>query len=306
MNLADYDLTTLAQLRHGEDQGVNALAGGLLSEMAEAFGCPLHVVPIESEIRTLISVVAPSKELQANGRDVVTVIGRGNEAAARIIATGWLERSGIMEAVKRSFVRPATGGLPECIDYVVLRDGTPNWMLRRQQLALRLSPYRVDTVVLLAGNDTMKLDDHELVRTWYREHGEQLPTRQQFADKHIAPGLRDAGFKVRPLWVESDKGRDHAMAFAEAYPDARTKTVLVAGNAGEAIQGTGQFRNYVGEKLSGFDRDITQLWMMSDSFPIATRADQSKDFYQNPLTGIGNIPRAALNVFRAGLEFASA
>jgi len=293
MDFSDYDLAVLKD----DPSMLYSMADGLLREMAAAFNYNPLVSPTEEDLSSLVHEIGPHKELQKNIQHVKDVLGGPD--TARQICIKWMERSGVLKALSGSFVNPGAG-MPEGIsfDAVIIRDGVANWMLRRLMLALRLDPKTVNRVVLAMGDRLMGSVEHQLVASFIERTGAG-PFVGEFAEIFMVPALKAAGFThiVNPPWLTSD-GDEVCDAVFGNLPELLRGTVLVVGNAPNTIQAAGQLRAAARRVDPSFDADDPQLFMMGDFFPLAYN-DEPSATHQNPISGIGQIVRNALFLYRA-------
>lgn len=267
------------------------LAEGVVRDMAAGIGYAMPDEPTEQTYRELIGYVGPNKELQQN---IGTVQDRlGEDAVSR--AADWVDRSGMLLPVDRSFAHPELR-LPSDIETAVVTGGVARWFLRsanQLQDATSRDGLRVGRALIAAGNRTMKETEHAWVAEYASKEG-ALPTEADFARTYVVPSLAHAGFETELIAVNSGKGSDVARAAAE-YPGALDGSVLVASNAGAAIQNAAQFRAAARavELRPNFDITGDQLYMTSDTIEQA-RHGESAAIGQNPITALGMVARSAL------------
>lgn len=264
------------------NDSVLEIGSGVVPEMARAFGHELAPTPDVDNLGQLIGVVGPAKELQENIGLVQEKLGTDNDAVG--IATDWVERTGLLLPVSRSYMN-AEAELQN-FDMAVITGGVRNWMVRRAE---RLLPEldRVDRVSLVAGNRLMKTTEGPDVR--------EGMTEADFMGSVVRDLLADAGVEVEVVRVDSGMGNEVMDAAAEHI--GASDTILVASNAGAWVQNTGQLRRAARSLHSDFDRDGKQLFVVSDSFPVGTGAE-STSTHQNPFTALGQIARNAQELVR--------
>lgn len=289
MKFSDYDLALIKEA----PTGFYRLGNGVLLEMAISFNCDLGTSPSEEGLSRLIAKVGPHAELQRNIEHVSEVLGPN----AVDIAADWLDRSGVMDAVSGSFLRLGSGTVPEFIDAVVWSGGVANWQLRRLMTTLRLDPTTVGRVVLAMGNRLMGVGEHQLVATYARKT-EKPPREFKFAQTQIVPILEAASFNTELLVVDNSNGDEVYRALFREFPELLRGTILTVGNAPNTIQGAGQLRAIAREARADFDADGQQLFVVGDHFPVARRGED-KATHQNPLSGLGQLARNALFLYRA-------
>lgn len=264
------------------------LANGLLPEVAQAAGFELAPQPEASNLGAFIGKVGPDKELQKNIGVVKEALG--DNATGQI--ADWIDRSGVLFPVERGFVRDTD--LPGRTDALVWGGGVANWMLRRAALAQRFDPETVGRVYLPLGNRKMKPVEHQLVATYAKEHG-RLPTEYEFARAYLLGGLMLAGFTPKPkiIPVGSGNGDKVLETLFAREPQLLDGTVTVVANAPNAIQAAGQLRLAARKSDASFDSTGEQLFMASDSIPLARRGEATKT-HQNPESALGQLIRNAL------------
>ena len=274
-------------------EALYGLADNLLPEIADSIGFSLAERPEVSNISELISVVGPDKELQKNISVVREVLG---EDAKDQIAD-WIERSGIMYPVERGLVSPVA--VPDSVDTVIINGGVANWMLRRTAVVQRLDPEKVGQVVLPIGNRTMANVEHQLVASYEKKFG-QRPTESQFAERYLLGSLALMGFDAQLIAVESGRGNEVLDALVATNPSTLDGTVVVASNAPNAIQAAGELRLAGQRSRANFDSAGEQVFMVSDSFPVARHGEAAKT-HQNPETALGQLFRNAYFLVKNGV-----
>lgn len=268
------------------DLNVHALAGGLLPEIAEAVGFKLAEQPDEQNLEQFIGKVAPEKEFRQNIGIARQALGGGAEEKI----AGWIERSGILSSLERSFIHNSEP--PSRIDTIVWGGGVANWMLRRAAMTQRVDPEKVDRVLLPMGKRRMRPEEHQLVETYGRRTGE-LPTEADFAGTYIRGSLALAGFEVEVIEIDDEDGDSISDSLFRMAPILLEDTLMVVGNAPNTVQAAGQLRMAARRLEDGFDSTGEQLFMTGDSIPLARHGETSKT-YQDPETALGQLIRNAL------------
>lgn len=249
--------------------------------------------PAEKPLRGLVGLLGPDKELQKN-------IGRVKEALgekALEIVIEWEEHSGIMYPVKRAYLKNTP--IPKTKEKIaVINGGTASWMLRRRAQAERLDPKEdVTEIIMAAGKREMSTDEHQLVSTYQRRHG-KLPTEADFLDEYVVGHLRDLGHNTSPVVRADTKNAKEVFdTLVAERPDILSNIVVVIANAPNAIQATGQLRLGARRANTTFDSNGDQLFMDSDSFPLARRGED-KSTHQNPFTALSQLARNALILYQ--------
>ncbi len=270
-----------------------ALGNSVLPEIADRANYQLTDQPDKVNLQGLIAKLGPDKELQKNIGVVREALG--DNATGQI--ADWVERSGIMYPVERSFMKPTA--VPERADTVIINGGVANWMLRRAGVVLRMDPKNVGQVLLPIGNRQMGAAEHQLVQTSERSRG-QRPTEAQFVEQFVVPSLAMAGFDVRLIPVESSRGDEVLDALLATVPSILDGTVIVAANAPNALQAAGELR-LAGQRVRPeFDINGQQVHMVSDSIALARRGEAAKT-HQNPATAVGQLGRNGLYLVMNGI-----
>ncbi len=263
---------------------VYSIGDGVISEMSEAFGHDLTIVPDVDNIGQLIGAVGPAKELQENIGLVQEKLGTSRNSVE--IATDWVDRSGLLLPVARSYMDVEIDADEYNFDIAVITGGVRNWMIRRAE---RLMPEldRVGRVALVAGNRLMKTTEGSDVQ--------EGMTEADFMESVVGGLLSQAGVEVEVVRVDSGVGDEVMNAVAE-HIDA-SDSILIASNAGAWVQNAGQLRRAARSLHQGFDDDSSQLFVVSDSFPLGT-GEEPTATHQNPFTALGQIARNAQELVR--------
>lgn len=273
----------------GDD--VYSLGGGVIPEIAAAANYELTSGQAAQDVLPgLIGAVGPDKELQKNIGRVKQFLG--DDAVQT--AADWVERSGVLKPVERSFVQP--GQLPDEIDSLLINGGVARWMLRRAAIAEQYSPERIGRIILPLGIRQMGKVEHQLVTTLETKNGVK-PTEQQFASEYLVGRLSLAGFKVELIPVESTDGDSILQELFTQYKSLTEGTMLVAGNAPSVIQSAGQVRLAARSAASSFDSNGDQLFMAGDTIQVARNGEKPAT-HQDPYTALGQIARNALFLSR--------
>lgn len=264
------------------------LADGILREIAAATGYTLGEQPTDTELSGLISHLGPTKTLQDNITLVQEELGSGIDATT--VVADWIERSGVLIPLQRAFADNEP--TPNEFDAVVWSGGVANWILRRTAITERLDPERVGTVTIVAGNRQMREAEHQLVINYARKEG-KLPSEADFISAYILGRLGLAGFDSSLLRVDSGNGDQILDELFAVHRSLLDKSVVVPSNAPNAIQAAGQLRLAAKRAYVTFDNTHNQVYMMSDSVPVARRGEGTAT-HQNPFSALGQIARNAL------------
>lgn len=297
-DFATYDLTAMPP------NGVYGLAGGLLPEMARVMRYEgLGDTPTEAALRGFIRHVGPDKWLQNNIGLVQQLLG--TDANAVSIAADWIEQSGCLKALDRSFVRPDLR-TPTHVDVAVISGGVARWMLRRANRLIEhiAAGNRVGKIILVAGNDAMKSTEHAMVAA--NAAGQDKGDEQsEFMHAVIAPMVRFAvrrlGTPVHVIPVGSGEGSD-VMATAAIAGELADRTAVLVGNAPAGVQTAAQLRRAVRQLKEGYDRDGTQLYVLTDDIEVDRHG--KGPMMQNSLTALGLFGRNALGAHLEQLSLA--
>lgn len=295
-NFNTYDLREI----QADPQGVNSLAGGLMPEMAEAFGFELPVRPDEQTLKRFITEVAPARYLQDNIGLVQRRLDTYDEPVT--IAADWVERSGVLLPMSRSFATPEA--LPEqSITDVAFMGGAARHMLRRGQTAEQyLDGKKGATLVVAAGAREMDVAEHELVPFYMDTHDGAAPTEADFAERFVMPRFagnlalmgKDGAERSYMIRVASKAGRDVAAALAAKELEINGMApTLIIGNAPSTIESVAQYRRARGDGFDRGDRLGQDVFVLSDGIAVA-RQGEGPATHQNPYTALGQIARNAM------------
>lgn len=273
---------TFANFRPGVDN-VYDIGGGVIREMADAFGHVLEHKPNVGTLGQLITAVGPLKTLQDNIGHVQEVLR--NEVDPIKTARNWVTRTGLLTPVERSFMTAEV--LTDVPELVVVTGGVRNWMARRADVARRLEP--TNGVLLVGGNRIMSAAEGSDVTPGM--------TEADYLERVVAPTFEN----VTIASVESREASGVMAAAAHAIKISGAHKVTVASNAGAWVQNAGQVRYALrGNTFSydqKYDADGTELFVVSDGFPLGT-GDEPTATHQNPLTALGIIARNAQELTR--------
>jgi hypothetical protein len=263
---------------------------GVIPEMAAAFGHELSATPDETNLGELINRVGPAKELQNNIGLVQEILGTDEDAVS--IARSWSERSGLLTPVERSYFTAER--LEGRVALAVITGGVRNWMARREQrLEALVHEREVDSVLLVAGNRTMKALEGPDV--------EEGMSEADYMERVVARQVSELGIAYNLSRVDSgigDQVMETGVAQALDLVSAESALIAVVSNAGAWVQNVGQFRraaiNKAGQR---FDERGDQIVAVSDSFPLGT-GEEPTATHQNPFTALGQIARNAQELVR--------
>ena len=297
--MADFSNYDLADL-HFSSRGVYDLADGLVPEMAQAMDYELTERPTIPNLEGFAGHFAPKKTLQDNIAATQELLGPD----AITIATEWMDRSGALKAVSRSFGTEDIA-VPKKVDYAMLSGGVARWMLRRAEVLRAWAEAGNELkkfVVMPLGNRLMGLAEHELVAEYENREGHR-PVEFEFAEAYVEPLLREAGLRPELLKLHLTRG-DQLLGIAfndERNPNLVKGTVLVATNAPTSTFTAGQIRQAAIDANPGFDRFGDQLFVVGDSFPLARTPEElsSTATHQHPISALGSLARNALELHRA-------
>jgi hypothetical protein len=307
-DFSNYDLREIQE----RPMALYELGDGLLPEMAQVTGFDLAAEPDKQNLYEFAGHIGKEKTLQDN-------IPRMRELLSGVdspttVAADWVERSGVLEPVRRSFVRPEAT-FPETFGIAAITGNVANWTLRRLAMLERFAPGAIEGVVLAGGSRVMKSDEHVLVdEVRDRAMGEYdssmgdsedpvgdsyelaqgKPTEYDFLKHYVHRRLLIAGFdarRIRTVMATSDNGDK---VLDDMFEEGRigNNTILVPVNAPNSVQAAGQLRQAARRYMPGFDDDGDKIFMVSDSYPLA-RKGQHKSTHQDPFSALGQIARNA-------------
>ena len=237
LTFANYDLRQ-------PHSSVYEIGGGVVPEIAQAFGHSLDREPNDINLGSLIGVVGPAKELQEN---IGLVRGRlGTDKGAVDIARGWIERSGLLTPVERPYTR--VGDTPDMYDFAVITGGVRNWMQRRANVLDSVTDTSVSKVLLAAGNRTMKAKEGEDV--------EEGMTEADYMKNIIAQSMSEKGYDVDFLRVESASGNEVMATMANDLGKIAGKKLLILTNAGNWMQNAGQLRRAIRRAIQDLTKTV--------------------------------------------------
>lgn len=271
------------------------IADELIPEMAAATGfTQIAPHPTEATLRAFIGHIGPAKTLQDNIQIVTERLQLPGNTTAAQVAADWLDRSGVMQPMERSFVAPADIiQPPESYNEGLIMGGVLRWMDRRADEALELAAQgKLNRVHVVAGSRRMGAEG-----AWakaYAKKNDKAPTEAQFAEKVIVPKLESAGVETIFTPVDSKVGVEVAAAAASKLDT--TKSIVVVGNAPSVVQTAGEFRLAAREINSSFDATGEQLFMRADGRLLAREGEPAAT-HQNPLTALGAVARNALLLY---------
>ena len=265
------------------DIGKTIEGSGVITEMAKVFGHELTELPTAENLGKLIAAVGPAKELQQNIDGVQEVLGTSQDAIG--IARDWVERSGLLVPVERTFAGADTTPRVQ-YDLSIITGGVRNWMHRRAELLEQIPSWHV---LLIAGNRPMKSAEGPDV--------EEGMTEQDYMREVIAPRMIGKGMLTDLVEVASSVGNEVMAEGARSIADIvnmqdETVSVIVASNAGAWVQNAGQMRRAIRAINPDFDAQGDQLCVASDSFALGTGAEPTAT-HQNPFSALGQIARNA-------------
>jgi hypothetical protein len=271
---------------------------GVIEEIAAAFGHELTDTPNVDNLGELIGKVGPAKELQENIGRVQEVLGTDEDAVT--IARGWVERSGLLVPVQRSYVRDEA--FSERVDWAIITGGVRNWMARRAFRLVELNDeVGVTEALLLAGNRPMKTTEGPDV--------EEGMTEADYMAEVILPNLTASGDArgIPTTLITADtgvgdevmeKGAKEIARHGFADFDLENDRVAVVSNAGAWVQNAGQFRRAIKMAVDPhYDRDGDRLFAVSDDFQLGTGTEPTST-HQNPFSATGQIVRNAQELVR--------
>lgn len=277
-------------------QNVAELADGLIPEMAEAFEVSVSLSPSADQLGQLVGAIGTKKTLRDNEKGAKAWLTQltGSETLAMDLAANWLERSGVQKALDRSLWTPnrLTPGDAD----IIITGGVANWQDRTGKLLAQVEPTNIWYAV---GNRVMDTPT-EIVNSNVKAYLDQWgmpPTEMDYAKAVIAPVLREAEHDVTIASYETGNGDEIAQRLFEDFDLALIQDIAVARVANAGIQLAVQMRKAARQINPDFDADPSSpnLFVLTDTFPIALSEDESKNAarYQNPFTGIRQVALTA-------------
>lgn len=267
---------------------------GVVQEIASAFEYELGDKPSVEKLGELLKQGAPAKELQENIGRIQEALGTDKDAVG--IARGWVERSGLLVPVQRSYVTAEATTDP--VDLAVISGGVRNWIQRRAGRLVELNAESgVKHALLVAGNRVMKPGEGPDV--------EEGMTEADYMESVILPNLTagERGIPTTFVAVDSDVGDEVMQRGVQSITesglaDLGTERVAVVSNAGAWVQNTGQFRRAVMSLIDmTYDYEGGRLVAVSDDFKLGTGAEPTST-HQNPFSAAGQIIRNSQELAR--------
>lgn len=259
MSSASPEILTFANFAPKEDS-VYEIGNDVLPQMAELFGHRLTDDPNVDNLGKLIALIGPAKELQQNIALVQQRIGANEDAVD--LARSWVERSGLLTPVERSFLNPNEEVPRDKPVIGIITGGVRNWMQRRADLAIKLAKAGVvfDKIILVTGNREMSQSEGQDVAN--------RMTEAEYMNLILAQKIHGrASEVVQTLAVDSGDGNDVATRVASAVDEYDNESLVIS-NAGVWAQNAGQisrgFRDELGVPVQ---KDVH---VVSDEFPLGT------------------------------------
>lgn len=252
----------------------------VIPQMAEVFGHELTYGPDVDNLGELIGDIGPAKTLQDNIELANQRLGTDDDAVD--LARNWVERSGLLLPVERSFL-DTEKDVPNGSDFYIITGGIANWMHRRADTLITeidCVGVQIGKVILAGSNREMKQGERDDLLDGEKEH--------MYMRKSIVPKLEEAGISVDDcVAVDSQSGYDVANMVARQIPED-VESVTVVSNAGGWVQNAGQ----IGRAMISNGIDPAKLYVISDEFPLGTGKEPAST-HQNPFSALGQIARNA-------------
>ncbi len=260
---------------------------GVIPEIAAAFGHTLTAKPTPDNLAALVGKVGSAKELQRNIPTVQKVLGTTEDALT--IARGWVERSGLMVPVDRSFLTPETID-ENPVEAVLMSGGVRNWMMRRAQIIKNLD---IETIFLFSSDRVMSEAEGEDVKAGMHE--------REYMGKVIVPLLSHDNTYVSHIYTKMTDGDSVASKGAHVTDlilglNPAKYGIVVASNAGAWLQNAGQIRRGFRALNPQFDKNGQQLHVVTDEFKLGKTGEEPTATHQNPLSALGLVVRSALEI----------
>jgi len=258
------------------------IGDGVIPEIAVAFEHDLTDEPDPENLGELIAKVGPAKTLQDNIELVKSRIGSTKDASG--LAIDWIERSGLLTPVSRSFLNPNLP-VPGMVDIALVTGGVRNWMQRRANVLIDLDKADyIKRVILAGGNRKMKtVEGTDVIEGM---------TEADYLEKVVLDKIMRLGRVglVDMVKVNSESGNDVMARVAKRMGHFTTAAVI--SNAGAWVQNAGQARRAIMAEHANFDSSGRRIYVVSDGFPIA-KNDEPSVAAQNPYSALGQIVRGA-------------
>ena len=274
---------TNIDLNQAQPADLRRIGMGVAVEMADAFGASLSAQPTENELKSLVGAVGSAATLRDNVAHVQEVLGTDQNALE--IAQSWVNRSGLLTPVHRSYMNAE---MPEQQpDVVAMTDGMANWMQWRATNivhGVEQGDIAVGTPVIMAANyrpmKTAERDDVEEGMTAY-DYMEQVIVPQ--GSNLVVPRLVAVGERGKAV----ASGEEVAAAVAQEV-ESDSSRVLVVSNAGAWQQAAGQMRRALrGRFDTDYDARGDRLSVLA-----ASQIKQPDGTYKDIAVGDGSEPRS--------------
>ncbi len=248
---------------------VYELAGGLIPEIADALEVRIGNAPNQDDMQAIMGAVGTNKVLRDNSE--ITGLSRDQMA-------GFVERAGVQEALFRSFWTPDHKPQDFDRDFIIV-SGMANWQDRVANL-VNLGWSGGLRVRSLGGNRIMETSTERSnphVQHMY-ETFDRYPEESEYAGSVIVPGLRAARHEVLPMVFPTGNADDMLEQFFEKNPALLDKRLVVARVANAGIIMAAQVRAAARKFNPSYDADRAkpQLFVMTDSLPVARTDEQEK------------------------------
>ncbi|HEV2403671.1 MAG TPA: hypothetical protein VGS08_05740 [Candidatus Saccharimonadales bacterium] len=296
--------------------------GGTLEQMSQAFGHDLSAEPTVANMSALIGKVGAAAELQNNLPVVQERLGTGQSGIE--LAVGWVDKSGLLTPVVRSYMRGSEVSIPTLTeddadaraeindaideqldalrlteeDGVIATDGVLGWIRRKAGLTERVRQAGAGVVVVAANERPMNPNEADGLPLEEDEVIQPGMTSADYVKRNIVPRLTsEDNFARVPDGLDGKPASGNAVAQAAAQLVARqidlsSARIVVPATAGLWPQVGGQIRRALRGIQSDFDADGQQLVVVSDPYPVDRVGGQHKSRFQNSQTALGLIPRA--------------
>lgn len=292
----------------GDDPG--KLAGGLIYKVADGMGIKLGSEVNPDAYGKLVGALGPSKVLRENEPNIIWDVA----SAAQLV-----EDSGIQQPLDRSLWMPdieTPNSAPRLATGAVA-----NWQDRTIEKVL--------TKHVGAGELWLPTGTREMGSPTERTNAnvaafnlteKRNPTEVEYAAHYVVPKALKAGFTGIHIekYVSRDEKGDEKVAsgdeiandFAVTHPELfdQRGQLAVARVANAGVQLAMQFRKAVRTQLpaSRFDadKDSPQLFILTDTLPVATNEEQLRDpkHFQSPYTALRQTALTAKLLAEAHLE----
>jgi hypothetical protein len=259
---------------------VYELAAGVIPDVARRLDVEISDQPLSADLQSIMNKVGTNKVLREN-QEVLAI--------DRDAMVGLVEQAGVQKRLNRSLLNPDIVASADTVDAFVVTGGMANWQDRTTTL---VGDSFDRPVYSLAGQrlmDTTTEVPNPHVERLFGAFG-RYPTEAQYAAGIVVPRLVSAGKNVLPSAYQTTNGDEIMTAFFQENPELLESRLALARVANSGVIMALQLRDAARQIRSDFDSDLEnpQLFVMTDSFPVARTAAEESDpsKYQKPATAL--------------------